>query len=464
MSKKTKIILSVVLCVALIAGGWLYIDYKMYCKTYFPNNTIINGIDCSGMTTKVAKKALTEEWNKHDFKVTQDGKEVATITGLDLVYDIDAQLQKLMDNGYRFPLFTLLSNGNQDLTISMMPKELTSGINEQINALPIYEQAEPVQTTNAYIDMSNNQFTIVPEVYGNNIDKKVVKQVIKERISCGSWELPFVEEDFYEQPTITKDSEELLAEQTYCKTYLAHQITYTFGPESQTITPAELKEMMSADKDGKITVAQKAVEKFVSALAATRNTVDTVRSFKSTSRGYVTIYGGTYGYTIDEEKEIAQLTKDLKGLKNVSREPVYAQEGWGWENDGFGSTYIEVDLALQRLWYYQNGEILLTCPIVSGCVATKHYTATGAYQIVYMARDVVLKGGSKKKKTYYESHVDYWMPFYADYGLHDADWRSSFGGSIYLRDGSHGCVNMPPASAAQLYNLVSTGTPVIVFN
>ncbi|MBR4020246.1 MAG: L,D-transpeptidase, partial [Firmicutes bacterium] len=50
-----------------------------------------------------------------------------------------------------------------------------------------------------------------------------------------------------------------------------------------------------------------------------------------------------------------------------------------------------------------------------------------------------------------------------DYGLHDADWRSDFGGSIYYSGGSHGCVNMPPASAAQLYGYVSSGTPVIVF-
>ena len=462
MNKKTKIIVSVVLAIILIACGWLYVDYKMYCKTYFPNNTIINGVDCSGMNKEAAKKALTKEWNKHEFKITRDGEELATITDLKLVYDIDAGLQEHLDNGYQFPLYTLLANGNQDLTVSMMPKKLTSDFNEQIDALPIYDQEEPVQTENAYVDMSNNSFTIVPEVYGNNIDKKVLKRVIKERISGGSWELPYVEEDFYEQPTITKESEELLAEQTYCKTYLAHEITYTFGSETQLITPAEMKKMMSADENGKITVKKKAVKNFVSSLAEARNTVDTVRSFKST-RGEVTIYGGTYGYLIDEDKEVTKLIKNLKGLKDVTREPVYAQEGGGWENNGFGSTYVEVDLSLQRLSYCENGKVLLTCPIVSGCVATNHHTVTGAFQVVYMATDVTLKGGSKKKKTYYESHVDYWMPFYADYGLHDADWRSDFGGKIYLKNGSHGCVNMPPASAAQLFSYINAGTPVIVF-
>ena len=150
-------------------------------------------------------------------------------------------------------------------------------------------------------------------------------------------------------------------------------------------------------------------------------------------------------------------------MKNVSRKPVYSSEGWGWENNGFGSTYVEVDLSLQRLFYYQDGQQLMTCPFVSGNISQNYGTVTGAFQIAYTAMDVTLKGGNKKDKTYYESHVDYWMPFYADYGLHDADWRSEFGGTIYRTGGSHGCVNMPPASAGQLYSLISAGTPVIVF-
>ena len=48
-------------------------------------------------------------------------------------------------------------------------------------------------------------------------------------------------------------------------------------------------------------------------------------------------------------------------------------------------------------------------------------------------------------------------------GLHDANWRSSFGGTIYQCNGSHGCVNMPPAKAQELYSMLSVGTPVIMY-
>jgi len=318
-------------------------------------------------------------------------------------------------------------------------------------------------TADAYVDLSNHDFKIVPEVYGNNIDRQLVKSTILKKIAAGKWKLNYKEENFYEQPKLKKGSQEILDKQAYCKKYLAHKITYEFGSDSYTLTPAEMDEMMYANKQGKVKVRKKKIEAFVSDLASRYDTLGSDRIFKSTSRGDVMVYGGTYGYQISQSGESEKLEKNLKNLKDVSREPVYASEGWGWENNGFGSTYVEVDLATQMLYYYQGGQQLLSCPIVSGCVKTNHHTVDGAYQVVYMAQDVTLKGGNKKDKTYYESHVDYWMPFYGDYGLHDADWRSSFGGSIYVSGGSHGCVNMPPASAAQLYSYISPGTPVIVF-
>ncbi len=65
------------------------------------------------------------------------------------------------------------------------------------------------------------------------------------------------------------------------------------------------------------------------------------------------------------------------------------------------------------------------------------------------------------------------MPFYEGYGLHDAWWRHRFGpGTNVSGDGpgslepagSHGCVNMPFASAQWLWNWAPIGTPVVVYN
>jgi lipoprotein-anchoring transpeptidase ErfK/SrfK len=55
------------------------------------------------------------------------------------------------------------------------------------------------------------------------------------------------------------------------------------------------------------------------------------------------------------------------------------------------------------------------------------------------------------------------MPIKGSVGIHDADWRSSFGGEIYKTNGSHGCINTPPKMMAELYEMVEIGTPVISF-
>ena len=56
------------------------------------------------------------------------------------------------------------------------------------------------------------------------------------------------------------------------------------------------------------------------------------------------------------------------------------------------------------------------------------------------------------------------MLFNGNVGIHDADrWRSEYGGDIYKKHGSHGCVNTPRAACEKIYNIVSKGTPVVVY-
>ena len=56
------------------------------------------------------------------------------------------------------------------------------------------------------------------------------------------------------------------------------------------------------------------------------------------------------------------------------------------------------------------------------------------------------------------------MPFNGGIGLHDANWRKTFGGTIYKTNGSHGCVNLPPAVAKTIYENISAGDPVLCYH
>lgn len=117
--------------------------------------------------------------------------------------------------------------------------------------------------------------------------------------------------------------------------------------------------------------------------------------------------------------------------------------------------YVLVDISSQNVKYYVKGKVKFSSPVVTGGPGNR--TPTGHFRLHSKSRNTTLSG------TGYSTRVSYWMPFIGQsYGLHDATWRSQFGGSIYKYNGSHGCVNMPRGKAAKLYKLVPNGTRVIV--
>lgn len=117
-------------------------------------------------------------------------------------------------------------------------------------------------------------------------------------------------------------------------------------------------------------------------------------------------------------------------------------------------TYIDVDIANQTLTYFVNGAAVLYTPCVTGSPGRS--TPRGLFQINSCIPGKYLNGPS------WHVWVDRWMRFYGSCGIHDAKWRKSFGGDIYLKNGSHGCVNIPHDQAVALYNMVGIGTTVYV--
>ena len=116
-------------------------------------------------------------------------------------------------------------------------------------------------------------------------------------------------------------------------------------------------------------------------------------------------------------------------------------------------------------FYDSDGTVIWRSYLVSGKVSEGRSTPTGTYRINAKRQNETLVGADEDGdgEPDYRSHVTYWMPFIGNaVGLHDASWRSKFGGTIYVYGGSHGCVNLPTDAAAQLYSLVKVGDTVYV--
>ena len=121
------------------------------------------------------------------------------------------------------------------------------------------------------------------------------------------------------------------------------------------------------------------------------------------------------------------------------------------------ATYIEVSLDRQHMWYYIDGKLYVSTDVVTGNYNSMD-TPKGYWSVNSKASPCTLVGAD------YTSYVNYWMAFIGGgYGIHDASWRSSYGGTIYKGNGSHGCINTPYDAVKKMYAKVTIGTPVIVY-
>lgn len=137
------------------------------------------------------------------------------------------------------------------------------------------------------------------------------------------------------------------------------------------------------------------------------------------------------------------------------------------------SQNVTVSISKQHLWACEGTSVKYDSPVVTGMESyPADLTPVGTYHIYEKQTNIHLKGCDST--GCWDDPVTYWEPWlsnqYGIYGFHDATWRepSQFGKvNIYAPEtaavvGSHGCVELPLATAKWLYNWSSVGTTVTI--
>jgi lipoprotein-anchoring transpeptidase ErfK/SrfK len=156
---------------------------------------------------------------------------------------------------------------------------------------------------------------------------------------------------------------------------------------------------------------------------------------------------------MDKQKEVKFLVETIERLQICSeRIPEMTID----YPDNIQRNVIEISIEDQHLWYWKNGEVYMETDIVTGW-KDKWDTPKGVYRMLNKIDGVYLTGAD------YKVWVDKWMRFWNGYGLHDAMWRPQFGGAIYTKNGSHGCINLPHDFAVKLYDMVEAGDCVVIY-
>ena len=435
------IILSFIAVIFTFLGIAFFVLDNNY-KTKFLPETKINNIDVSNLTADEVDDIINNQYvNAYSLIVknrTKDFQIYGTDISLKSNYKSDELLKKqTLFDAFKDKNYTIKNN------ISINSDELIDLLNKKL----FQNSAEP---KNAEIHKTEKGFEITPEDNGNSLNKEIVIKKITNAILNGEKEIDL--ENDYKNAEITKENEELKSRVNKLNNIAKKKIFLrVYNGDVDEIGFDVFGKFIDENLD----VDKEKIKKYVEELKNKYDTANKRRVFTTVSGSNIEL-SGPYGYTINEKKEIEELTKNVLDENNTERELIYSKKG-NFNGTEFGNKYVEVDLGNQTVYLVENGEITYQSKCVSGNLRKGRRTPEGIYSITYKQKNAILKGQD------YASPVKFWMPFNKGIGLHDASWRNKFGGVIYKNNGSHGCINLPVDSAKVFFDNVETGTPVICY-
>ena len=335
------------------------------------------------------------------------------------------------------------------------------------------EKVERTAPQDAQVSFEDGKFTLQAETGGNTLRDGAVHDAIAQALTGvvdmgqepQTIEAELTDIDCYEVPEITEENTAFDLQESFKDALDGFSLTLKFeqaAPQlsfeqpTQTISQEQAQALVTLNADGTVMVDEAGVRALVDSWAAIYDIPNTKYQFKSEVDGYVPIQFLDVSYKVDCDALTKELRERLRTLDagEVVPEIVCCRNG---EPFDIKDTYIEVDITNQKVTFYKDGERIVFTDVVTG-LPDGHQTITGLYYTYYKATDIWLDGPD------YHVFVKYWVSMTDLYGLHDAPWRSNFGGDYYLYAGSHGCVNTPEEAMKTIYDNVTDGIPILSYH
>ena len=445
----------------------IYIVIAMYFTQKFFPNTQINGTQLGYATAEEAQLILGDQLK--DYLLSVEGRDLSTgetvslfgisARDIDLLTDVDAkdinQILKNQKNAL-WP-FYIWREYNYHLQGGLVYDAVK--LQTILDGQESFDEQRTKLPTDAYLQKCSSEaggYEIVPEVKGNRLNRQLAESAINEAISLSISTVNLDEKMCYYEPAIIASNDSMQQMLLQAEKMQETQITYNWNNNEVILSGTQVQDWMEY-ANGKFTVDEEKVRAFVEENAQKYDTYGKNRVFRTTLGYDLTLPSGSFGWKTDCEAETAELIKLIEQGSVTKREPIYESKApWKGTND-IGNSYVEADLTHQHLYLYKNGTLVLETNFVSGDMSKGYNTPQGVFDVTYKTTNATLRGAD------YQEVVSYWMPYEGNYGMHDASWRDTFGGNIFMNNGSHGCLNLPIDAAGAIYNQVYEGFPVICY-
>lgn len=457
-----RIVLLPLLALSLILA-LIYFTGVVFFRTHFPFHTTFLGYDISERDMTAIDECLQREMNARRLTILEmDGEEVLDLAStVDYHRTVSAPANGWIqeDDAWRWPLslWEARDLSSQEI-ISYSEKKLI----EAVLSLDAMDPANVTPPQNAYLEWQDDVMALVPEVDGNKLYQYRALKVLREAIENDEDTVDLAASDCYQSARIRSDDPILQRTLAHYEAINFQTIDIDLTGETLTLTPDDVLSFYKSYHIYELRLDEDAVASFVQELKDRCDTYEQQRPFVNRYGNEILVgtRADTYGFKMDLDETIALLTATLEGHeRHAEIAPVWINSGWTRDENGgdIGDTYIEISISEQYLWAYIDGQMVLSTSVVTGN-SGNHDTPRGVFRILYKQQDTTLVGDD------YSSPVSFWMPLtWSGVGLHDATWRSSFGGNIYTYSGSHGCVNLPYWAAHDIYWSFSAGTPVVIW-
>jgi lipoprotein-anchoring transpeptidase ErfK/SrfK len=435
----------------------LYLSVSIYFSNHFYFGSVINGVNASGKTVAQVNKELLLKYASYTLKLDERGgvKEQIKAADIGLIYNSNGKVQVLKDNKNSFGWFYEMFNPKiSDISGLVTYDEKLLKI--RFDKLSAIDSKKIIEPQNANFKYSDDGYIIIKEVMGNEINSMQLYADIASAILTGETNIDLETKNIYMNPKYTSTSKKILTTKILLNKYIASNITYTYAGGKSVINKSIINKWIKVDENNTIIFDEDTMKTYVSELDKHYETYGTEREFITSTGKTVKVGGGDFGWKVQRAGEVGDLIVAIKKGQTIAKEPSYTEKGLNHDLNDIGNTYVEINLTKQHLWFYKNGKLITHGDVVTGKPTNDRITPTGIYKLKYKVKNATLNGEN------YSVPVAVFMPFNGGIGIHDLG-RDVFGGNVYLKSGSHGCINCPLELAQKIFDNIVKGTPVICY-
>lgn len=208
---KKKLLLTVLSALALSLAATIGAFADESDTSRLVSGTKINGIGVGGLTPDEAKSRIEGFYaGEYSLRIKEKNGKEESIKGSDIGYQVtvSGNIQEILDNQNASGRVAGPS-GNNTHTMEVSARYNEEALNSKISGLSCISGGSIITTKDASISPyeEGKDFTIIPEVQGNDVDPEKTKQVLTAVVKSGSKEVSLEETGCYRTVGVWENDE-----------------------------------------------------------------------------------------------------------------------------------------------------------------------------------------------------------------------------------------------------------------